>query len=280
MAQSAPPGPPRAEPGKSPRCVALLPARLGSTRLPRKMLLRETGLPLIVHTARNVAGAAGIERTLVATDSEEVRAACAAEGVEAVLTSPEHRSGTDRIREAYLGLGTDYEVVLNVQGDEPDVAPEDLSRLCAAFTEPAVEVATLAGPAGADDAQRPSVVKVVLSAQGNALYFSRAAIPSAAHARQPEQAGQASQAAQAAAYLRHIGVYAFRPEALARFCELPESSLERTENLEQLRWLEAGGSMRVLVTRRVPHGIDTHDDYEAFVRRTGNGAPSGNLETR
>ncbi|MCE9595845.1 MAG: 3-deoxy-manno-octulosonate cytidylyltransferase [Planctomycetes bacterium] len=243
------------------RAVAIIPARVASTRLERKMLLAETGLPLCIHTARNVARARSIERVVLATDGPEVLAAAKSFGVEAVNTRVDHKSGTDRVFEALGKLDSTFDVVVNVQGDEPELAPADLDRLVAAFADAAVEIATLCGPLGdAREHAAPSVVKVVRDQRGDALYFSRAAIPSGAHPRN-------GAAPLLASVRRHVGVYAFRPRALARFCALGEGRLEALENLEQLRWLEAGERMRVLDASVVPLGIDTREDYDAFVAR-------------
>ncbi len=250
-------------PGKSLElsAVAIIPARLGSTRLPRKMLLRETGSYLFEHTARNVAGCTGIGRVVVATDSDEIVAAGEACGVEVLATSPEHRSGTDRIFEAWCKLkaagGSTVDVIINVQGDEPDLAAEDLERLVRAFEDPEVELASLWAPIEKkEDLLSPHVVKVVLDEKGDALYFSRSPLPNSTHAR-PETGTEPAR--------RHLGVYAFRPAALERFCDLPPGKLEQVENLEQLRWLEAGGRLRVLRASHRPFGIDTAEDYQQFV---------------
>jgi len=242
------------------RALAIVPARLASTRLPNKMLLRETGRYLFEHTVRNAASAPVIERALLATDSNEIGAAAREVGIEAISTSPDHMSGTDRVREAFDALpdGDRYDVVVNVQGDEPELPAEALAGLLACFADPAVELATLATLFDApSEAVDPSVVKVVLDRNGDALYFSRAKLP---FDRDPD--GSAT-----AGWLRHIGVYAFRPEALRRFCELPRGDLERREGLEQLRWLEAGNSIRVARVAGVPVGIDTVSDYRLFVDR-------------
>ncbi|TDJ68092.1 MAG: 3-deoxy-manno-octulosonate cytidylyltransferase [Planctomycetota bacterium] len=259
------------------RALAILPARIGSTRLPRKMLLAETGTPLFVHTAVNVARAASIERVVVATDSPEIVAAGETAGLEVVLTRVDHASGTDRCLEAYEILGgradQAWDVIVNVQGDEPTLDTGDLDRLVAAFADPEVRAATLCGAVASEqEARAPSVVKVVRDGRGNALYFSRAPIPARSHARGGE--------AGLDVVLRHIGVYAFRPDALAQFCALPASRLEEVENLEQLRWLEAGMSMRVLTARRVPRGIDTRADYEKFVAHCAAGESMESSETR
>jgi 3-deoxy-manno-octulosonate cytidylyltransferase (CMP-KDO synthetase) len=257
------------------RALAIVPARLASQRLPRKMLLDATGACLFEHTARNTARCRAIERVVVATDSEEILGRARAAGIEAVATRADHLSGTDRAEEALARVGTEgWDVVVNVQGDEPELDPRDLERLVAAFADRAVEAATLAGPLAEDDAARPQVVKVVRDARGDALYFSRAAVPwraagPAAYAR--AEARPWSEVAR-----RHVGVYAFRPPALSEFCALPRGALEALENLEQLRWLEAGRRMRVVDARSVPLGIDTAEDYHAFVERTRSaGARAG-----
>ncbi len=249
------------EPG-SPRAVAVIPARLASTRLARKMLLAETGQALVVHTALNAARCPALERVIVATDSPEIEGVVRAAGLEAVMTSPEHRSGTDRVREVLDSLEDGaWDVVLGLQGDEPDLAPRDLEQLVGAFCDQSVEAATLCHPlADAEEAARPELVKLVRDARGRALYFSRAPIPAAAAHGTASSGG--------VGHLGHIGVYAWRPAALKRFCELPVGRLEQCECLEQLRWLEAGESMLVLDATHRPRGIDTQRDYAAFVERT------------
>lgn len=244
------------------KAAAILPARLHSTRLPRKMLLAETGRPLIEHSARNALGAGIFERVVVATDSREILAALESAGIECVMTREDHASGTDRVREAVASLGLwELDVVVNVQGDEPELARSDLAALVSAFEDASVRIATLCAPlAGTDDARSPQLVKVVRDARGDALYFSRAPIPSGAHAR-------SGAAANSALMRRHVGVYAFRPRALAQFCDLPIGALEAQENLEQLRWLEAGERLRVLDIAHAPLGIDTRAEYDAFIAR-------------
>ncbi len=246
------------------RALAIVPARLASTRLPRKMLLDTTGAPLVVETARNAARAVVFARVVVAADDIAIQGACAAAGVEALLTDPAHPSGTDRVREALHHLDPSaWDVVVNVQGDEPELDAGDLARVVEAFRDPEVDLASLHAPLGADEAERREVVKVVLDGRGDALYFSRAPIPARGH-------GGA-----APAYLRHIGVYAYRPRALERIAALPEGTLERIERLEQLRWLEAGSRIRMVPAERPTRGIDTPEDYAAFVERTraGGAAP-------
>ena len=243
------------------RALAVLPARLASTRLPRKVLLDETGLPLFVHAARNAMQCPSLGHVLVATDDQEVLASAERHAVAAVLTDPNHVSGTDRVFEA-LGIeGREWDVVVNIQADEPEVDPMDIEDLIAAFRDPGVQIATLCVPCAPDEVDSPNVVKVVRDAKRNAMYFSRASIPNGKHARNGAQV----------AALRHLGVYAFRPHALARCCALAPGHLESVENLEQLRWLEAGEEIRVLNARRAPRGIDTQVDYDAFVALYSSG---------
>jgi len=256
------PSPETPAPAGSPlRALAVVPARLGSTRLPRKMLLRESGRCLFEHTVLGVRRSRLLDRVVLATDSEEILAAARDADIEALLTSAQHVSGTDRVNEAHgkllaAGQGP-WDVVLNVQGDEPELDGAELDPLIRAFADPAVELATLSVPLQDSEALAdPAVVKVVLDRDGDALYFSRAVIPASP-----------SGARAAGPYRRHVGVYAFRPAALARFCALPRGTLEAAESLEQLRWLEAGGSIRVLETARGSVGIDTPEQYAGFLAR-------------
>lgn len=252
------------------RAVAVIPARLASTRLPKKMLLKDTGRWLFEHTARMVLSSQAFARVVVATDAAEIEAAARAAGLEAIATRVEHKSGTERVAEAWKKLadaGETADVVLNVQGDEPELDPADLARVVDAFADDAVSIATLAAPLSTDEEWKtPSVVKVVCDASGTALYFSRAPIPGRGHGAPPMRAADLPAR-------RHIGVYAFRPEALARCAALPPSRLEQAESLEQLRWLEAGERIRVVAATRAPAGIDTAEDYAAFVERQRAAAP-------
>lgn len=250
------------------RAVAIVPARLASQRLPRKMLLDRTGDCLFVHTARNVAASGIFARVVVAADDPETLAAARRAGVDCVLTRVDHASGTDRVWEAWEALEHEHEradVIVNVQGDEPEISAGDLIGLVRAFDDRAVELATLCCPLGSsDEAERSSVVKVVRDANGDALYFSRAAVPARGHARVAANDGATEHWT---ILRRHIGVYAFTPVALSEFCALPTGRLEACESLEQLRWLEAGRKIRVLEAERFPEGIDTLEDYERFVAR-------------
>lgn len=234
------------------RAAAVIPARWASQRLPGKPLLAETGRPLIQHVWERVRAARRLDEVLVATDDERIRRAVEGFGGRAVMTRADHPSGTDRVAEVAARLQAD--VLVNVQGDEPEVEPDDLDRLVERLEQGTDDIATLARPFAADEAAAfadPHNVKVVFDAAGRALYFSRSPIP---HGSAPE-----------GAHL-HVGVYAFRRAALLRFAAAPPSGLERRERLEQLRALEMGMSLGVVLTANDALGIDTPDDYARFVR--------------
>ena len=251
------------------RFVVLIPARLASTRLPRKALADIGGVPMIVRTARRAA-ASRAARVVVAADDDEIVAACAAHGVAALLTAKTHASGSDRIAEAAaaLGLGDD-EIVVNVQGDEPLIEPALIDACAALLGERRDCVMSTAAHAIADPDEfvNPNVVKVVVDAAGRALYFSRAPIP------WPRDAGRADPSAMASPPLRHVGLYAYRVGFLRRFPALAASPLEETERLEQLRVLWHGERIAVHISALPPGvGVDTEDDL-ANARRLVGGAP-------
>ena len=237
--------------------TVIIPARMASTRLPNKPLADLGGKPMVVRVAER-ARLSGAARIIVATDHEDIAAACAAHGVSAVLTRPDHPSGTDRIAEVALVLGLpEDEVVVNLQGDEPLIDPSLLAA-CAARIGEGVPMATCAHPIDqADDAFNPNVVKVVLDKQGRALYFSRATIPwhrdAFAQSRDGLPAGYAP--------LRHIGLYAYSNAFLQAYPKLESSPLEQIEALEQLRVLWHGYPIAVHVTDSAPPaGVDTPED--------------------
>ncbi|MHC4564096.1 MAG: 3-deoxy-manno-octulosonate cytidylyltransferase [Planctomycetota bacterium] len=236
--------------------IAIIPARYGSTRLEGKMLLAETGKPLIQHVVEAVATAERIDRIVVATDDERIAEAVHQFGGEAVMTSVDCASGTDRIAEAaeLLGLGEDS-IVTNVQGDEPEMPGESIDRLVELIGSADVPMATLATPLPAAEADDPNKVKVVCDATGRAMYFSRSRIP---HDRD---------AAGFDGYLLHLGIYAYRVGFLKQFAALPPSLAEQVEKLEQLRALENGYAIAVAVVDHAASGIDTPEDYAAFVAR-------------
>ncbi len=247
--------------------LGVVPARIGSERLPRKPLHPLAGRPLVEWVWRRVREAGVLDAVVVATDSAEVADACLSFGAEVVLTSAEHRSGTDRVAE--VAARPEYggcEVIVNVQGDEPFVTAEQIAG-AADLVRAGWDVGTVATPLrSAESLADPAVVKVVRRTDGGALYFSRAPIP---HRR--DGAPDAAQLG-AEPYLRHLGVYAYAPAALRRWVALPPDALEDLERLEQLRALRDGMRIGVTVVERGEGGIDTPDDAqraEARMRELG-----------
>jgi 3-deoxy-manno-octulosonate cytidylyltransferase (CMP-KDO synthetase) len=237
------------------RNIVLIPARMASTRLPGKPLLDIAGVPMIVHVLRR-AQEAGIGRVAVATDTPEIAEAVTAHGGEAVMTRPEHPSGSDRIFEALERLDPtrEAEIVINLQGDFPTISLDNIRDVLAPLADPAVDIATLAAEIHTEEeASSPNVVKAVGSPLGGrrlrALYFTRARSP---HGEGPRY--------------HHIGLYAYRRAALERFVRLPPSPLEQQEKLEQLRALEAGMRIDVTIVDTVPRGVDTAADLETARR--------------
>jgi 3-deoxy-manno-octulosonate cytidylyltransferase (CMP-KDO synthetase) len=227
------------------KIIAVIPARLASTRLPRKMLLEIAGQPLIGRVYSAVRSCRLLDDVIVATDSEEIMAVCQRNGWKGQMTSSAHRSGTERVHEISQSVAAD--VYLNVQGDEPMTRPEHIALLIELMRDSAVQVGTLKTPAAPADVGNPSAVKVVTDSAGRALYFSRATIPY-------DRDGTGSK------YFKHLGFYAYRKPALDRFVALPEASLERSERLEQLRFLENGIPIHVAETPHDTVGVDTEED--------------------
>jgi 3-deoxy-manno-octulosonate cytidylyltransferase (CMP-KDO synthetase) len=237
------------------KAIAVIPARLASTRLPRKMLRDIAGQPLVGRVYNAVRSCSLLADVIIATDSDEIMAVCQRNGWKAQMTSSSHRSGTERVHEISSSVTAD--VYLNVQGDEPLACAEQIATLLEVMKNPAVQVGTLKTPAGPEDINAPSAVKVVTDADGKALYFSRATIPFDRDATSPR-------------YFKHLGFYAYRKTALDRFVGWPESSLERAERLEQLRFLENGISIYVGETPHDSIGVDTEEDVrrvEEILRR-------------
>lgn len=234
--------------------IAIVPVRVDSQRLPRKALLRETGRPLFLHTWEASKRAACFADTVIATDSDEVEAEAKKAGATVVRTSPRCRTGSERCAEAARELSQRY--VVDIQGDWPEVLAADLEQLVATLRAGLAPTATLArpltDPAKVND---PNVVKVVRGLTGAALYFSRSAIPY----RKRLDTGVGT--------LRHIGVYGFVRETLLGIPDLASSGLDETESLEQLRFLENGIAMQVVVAQGDPWGIETRADYDAFLVR-------------
>lgn len=234
--------------------VAILPVRVDSRRLPRKALLAESGQPLFLHTYAAARAAKTLANVYIATDSDEVAAAARAVGAPVIFTSARPRTGSERCAEALDSIA-DADIVIDVQGDWPEVDADDLDRLVASLRGGDRSMATLAVPLRDGAAfTDPNVVKVVRARNGDAMYFSRAPIPHAADAH-------------GYPILRHIGVYGFTRAALTGIVDLPTSGLAEAESLEQLRFLENGIPMLVLDARGDPWGIETRSDYDGFLQR-------------
>jgi 3-deoxy-manno-octulosonate cytidylyltransferase (CMP-KDO synthetase) len=229
------------------KVIAVIPARMASTRLPRKMLREIAGVPLLAWVYRGVQRCPSVDQVIVATDSDEIIGFCEQQGFVAQMTSTGHRSGTERVHE--ISTAVDADVYLNVQGDEPLTRPEHIENLIAVMRRSEVEVGTLKTPAAEIDVNNPSAVKVVTDAVGRALYFSRATIPHDRDGVRPR-------------YFKHLGFYGYRKAALDKFVRWPESSLERSERLEQLRFLENGVAIYVGETPFDTVGVDTEDDLQ------------------
>ena len=227
------------------RAIAVIPARLASTRLPRKMLREIGGKPLVGVVYEAVRSSLLLNAVIIATDSDEILRVCRQNGWNAQMTSAAHPSGTQRVHEVSNSIAAD--IYLNVQGDEPLTRPEHIASLLDVMRDPNVQVGTLKTPASAADVTNPNAVKVVVDADGRALYFSRATIPHDRDGTSPQ-------------YYKHLGFYAYRKTALDRFVALPESSLERSERLEQLRFLENGIPIFVGETPYDTIGVDTEED--------------------
>ena len=235
--------------------VAIIPARYASTRFPGKPLALLGGKPVIQRVYEQVS--AVVEDAVVATDDERIFAAVEAFGGRVVMTSTEHRSGTDRCYEAYQKLGKAYDVVINVQGDEPFIAHSQLRAIMSCFDDEHTQIATLVKPFAEEDGiealENPNSPKVVVDAASKAIYFSRSVIPYLRGVERTEWLKHHT-------FYKHIGMYAFRSEVLRAVTALPQSSLERAESLEQLRWIENGYKIGVGISDVETVGIDTPED--------------------
>jgi 3-deoxy-manno-octulosonate cytidylyltransferase (CMP-KDO synthetase) len=243
-----------------PRVAVVIPARYQSSRLPGKGLLRETGKYLVQHVHERASLAACVDEVVLATDDERIRAAVESFGGRVAMTSPEHRSGTDRVAEAARDIEAD--IIVNVQGDEPEIEPDAIDLTVRLLERhPDADMSTLAAPIREPEhLGDPNLVKVVLDSRGYALYFSRAPIP--ASKSYPDLPSGDTHV-----YLGHIGLYGFRRDFLFRFAALGRTPLEIHEGLEQLRALEHGHRIVVGVCSYQALGIDTPEDYGAFVER-------------
>ncbi|PYP92148.1 MAG: 3-deoxy-manno-octulosonate cytidylyltransferase [Candidatus Angelobacter sp. Gp1-AA117] len=230
------------------KAVAIIPARIASTRLPRKILREIAGKPMLAHVYEAARSSPLLDDVIIATDSDEILHLARANGWRAQMTSPQHRSGTDRVHEVAQIVEAD--VYVNVQGDEPLARPEHLEALLRPMARAQVMISTIKTPCPAHDVENPNAVKVVTDQNGRALYFSRSTIPFNRDRRNDVQ------------YFKHLGFYAYRKSALDAFCLLPEARLEAAERLEQLRFLENGIDIYVEETPFDTIGVDTEEDLQ------------------
>ena len=237
--------------------IAIIPARYASTRFPGKPLAILGGKPIIQRVYEQVSKI--LEEVYVATDDKRIFNAVESFGGKAVMTSSNHKSGTDRIKEAAESIGTDADVIINVQGDEPFILPEQIKTVCKCFDDECTQIATLGKPfdkeQGFEMLRNPNSPKIVIDNNSRAMYFSRSVIP---FVRGKEEVEWLS----SYPFLKHIGLYAYRREVLQEITALPQSSLEIAESLEQLRWLQNGYKIKVGITNSETIGIDTPDDLK------------------
>lgn len=242
----------------------VIPARYGSTRFPGKPLTDIMGMTMIERVYRQASKASSLSRVIVATDDERIRGHVLAFGGEVMMTSPLHVSGTDRCAEVAATLGFDNGVVVNIQGDEPFIQPEQIDLLVRLFESETVKIGTLVKRiASIDDLISDTVIKVVRSVHGRALYFSRNPLP---HVR----GMQHESCLDGHAFLKHIGIYAYRSETLLQLAQLPPSPLEKAEALEQLRWLEHGHAIHLAETEHESNSVDTPEDLTRLLKTFGH----------
>lgn len=241
--------------------IGIIPARYASTRFPGKPLALLGGKPVVQRVYEQVAGV--LDDAMVATDDERIEAAVRAFGGRVVMTGTHHRSGTDRCFEAYEKAGGGADVVVNIQGDEPFIQPEQLRAVKACFDDPDTQIATLVKPFTEADGraalENPNSPKVVVDGRMRALYFSRSVIPYLRNVEPDEWLSRHT-------FYKHIGLYAYRADVLRQITTLPPSALEQAESLEQLRWLQNGYTIRVGISRIETIGIDTPDDLQRAER--------------
>lgn len=237
--------------------IGIIPARYASTRFPGKPLAMLGGKTVIQRVYEQVLGI--LDAAYVATDDERIEEAVKAFGGNVVMTSTSHKSGTDRCYEAFTKIGAGYDVVVNIQGDEPFIHPTQLESIKHCFDDSTTQIATLVKPFSADDAfeslENPNSPKVVVNENWNAMYFSRSIIPYLRGVEKDEWLKKHT-------FYKHIGLYAYRAEVLKEITSLPQSTLEIAESLEQLRWLEHGYTIKVGTTQIETIGIDTPEDLQ------------------
>ena len=234
--------------------IGIIPARYASSRFPGKPLANLGGKPVIQRVYEQVSSV--LDTVYVATDDQRIFDCVLAFGGKVVMTSPHHQSGTDRIEEAIQKIGGRYDVVINIQGDEPFVQPSQIRTVCSCFEDPGTQIATLGKPFTSMEAvENPNSPKIVVDNKGFALYFSRSMIPYVRGVEKEEWLTHYP-------FLKHLGIYAYRTQVLAEITSLPQSSLELAESLEQLRWLQNGYRIKVGITSEETVGIDTPADLE------------------
>lgn len=242
--------------------IAIIPARYASTRFPGKPLAILAGKPVIQRVYEQVAGL--LDEAYVATDDQRIYDTVIGFNGKAVMTRADHQSGTDRIEEALEKIGGGFDVVVNVQGDEPFIQQSQIRTLCACFDDPATQIATLGKPFSTIEAtENPNSPKIVVDNRGYAMYFSRSIIPFIRGIEKSEWLDKYP-------FLKHLGIYAYRSNILREITQLPQSSLEKAESLEQLRWLQNGYCIKVGITDVETVGIDTPEDLqkaEKFLER-------------
>lgn len=242
--------------------IAIIPARYASTRFPGKPLAILGGKPVIQRVYEQVTCV--LDNAYIATDDQRIYDTVMGFKGKAIMTRPDHQSGTDRIEEAIEKIGGDFDVVVNIQGDEPFIQQSQIEALCTCFKDPDTQIATLGKPFSTmEAAENPNSPKIVVDNHGYAMYFSRSVIPFVRGADKSEWLNKYP-------FLKHLGIYAYRNEVLHEITQLPQSSLEKAESLEQLRWLQNGYRIKVSVTDVETIGIDTPEDLqkaEEFLRR-------------
>ncbi len=245
--------------------VGIIPARFASTRFPGKPLADISGKPMIRRVYEQALKSGVLSGVYVATDDDRIRDAVAGFGGQAFMTSPAHQTGTDRCSEVavlLLDQGVRVDAVINIQGDEPYIHPEQIDLVASCFEDPRVQLATLARRIdSADDLLNPSVVKVVVDAGWDALYFSRSPVPFVRNAEQSQWTGMGL-------HFKHVGIYGYRADVLKVISGLPPSPLEQAESLEQLRWMEHGYRIRVKETTHESQAVDTPEDLLKFTNRS------------
>ena len=243
--------------------LGIIPARYASTRFPGKPLADLMGKPVIQWVYERVEGL--LDHVVVATDDERILNAVRERGGEALLTSPCHLSGTDRCLEAYQQLNDNYDIIINIQGDEPFISPSHIELLKTAFrNNPSTQIATLVKPFSSDDdfenLFNPNTPKVLLNLKEHAIYFSRSVIPYIRNKHHSEWL-------KSHVFYKHIGIYAYKPQVLNEITSLSPSVLEKAESLEQLRWIENGYSIQAMITNEETIGIDTPEDLENALKK-------------